>query len=169
MVEARNEDSKLFKIIFMKDPDYVMKVMASWMTIYEQREQGQEDISQTAVGQRRRSSSHTGRHLGLILDKDIKWNTIIIIYMRQIPQIGHGRPSYSLIATLPCILWCQQLIHILRYITFKMIRQCNQVWIFGEIFQYSALRIQLGLNWEIMDDLRELLNYLFMSLVIKLQ
>ena len=47
MVEARNEDSKLFKIIFMKDPDYVMKVMASWMTINEQREQGQEDISQT--------------------------------------------------------------------------------------------------------------------------
>ena len=30
---------------------------------------------------------------------------------------------------------------------------------FGELWQYSALRIQLGLNWVEMDNLRELLKY----------
>ena len=38
-----------------------------------------------------------------------------------------------------------------------------------ELCKYSALRIKLGLNWWIMDDLIELLKYLFMSLVRKLQ
>ena len=38
-----------------------------------------------------------------------------------------------------------------------------------ELFKYSDLRIKLGLNCWIMDDLIELLKYLFMSLVRKLQ
>ena len=35
MIEARTEDNKLFKIFCMKEPDYVMKIMASWMAIDE--------------------------------------------------------------------------------------------------------------------------------------
>ena len=35
MIEERNEDNNLFKIFSMKDLDYVMKIMASWMKIYE--------------------------------------------------------------------------------------------------------------------------------------
>ena len=31
----RNEDNKLFKIFCMKDPDYVMKIVASWITLDE--------------------------------------------------------------------------------------------------------------------------------------
>ena len=33
MIEARIEDNNLFKTFYMKDPDYVMKIMAIWMTI----------------------------------------------------------------------------------------------------------------------------------------
>ena len=33
MPEARTQDNKLFQILCMKDPDYVMKIMASWMTL----------------------------------------------------------------------------------------------------------------------------------------
>ena len=33
MIESIIEDNKLFKIFCMKDPDYVMKIMASWMTL----------------------------------------------------------------------------------------------------------------------------------------
>ena len=29
MIEVRDEDNKLFKIFFMKEPDYMMKIMAS--------------------------------------------------------------------------------------------------------------------------------------------
>ena len=35
IIEARNEDNKLFKVFFMKDPDYVMKIMVSWRTLDE--------------------------------------------------------------------------------------------------------------------------------------
>ena len=35
MIEARTEDNKLFKIFCMKEPDCVMKIMASWMAIDE--------------------------------------------------------------------------------------------------------------------------------------
>ena len=31
----RTEDNKLFKTFCMKDPDYVMKIMVSWMTLDE--------------------------------------------------------------------------------------------------------------------------------------
>ena len=33
MIEVRTEDNKLFKIFFMKETDYVVKIMASWMTL----------------------------------------------------------------------------------------------------------------------------------------
>ena len=35
MIEARTEDSKLFKIFFMKYPDYVMNIMEGWMSLDE--------------------------------------------------------------------------------------------------------------------------------------
>ena len=35
MIEVRTEDDKLFKIFFMKEPGYVTKIMASWMTLDE--------------------------------------------------------------------------------------------------------------------------------------
>ena len=35
MIEVITEDNKLFKIFFMKYPDYVMKIMAIWMTLDE--------------------------------------------------------------------------------------------------------------------------------------
>ena len=35
MIEARTEDNKLFKIFCMKEPDYAMKKMASWMALDE--------------------------------------------------------------------------------------------------------------------------------------
>ena len=35
MIEVRTEDNKLFKTFCMKDPDYVMKIMVSWMTLDE--------------------------------------------------------------------------------------------------------------------------------------
>ena len=35
MIEASIEGIKLFKIFFMKDPDYVMKIMANWVTLDE--------------------------------------------------------------------------------------------------------------------------------------
>ena len=35
MIESRTEDRKLFIIFCMKLPDYVMKIMASWMTLDE--------------------------------------------------------------------------------------------------------------------------------------
>ena len=50
-----------------------------------------------------------------------------------------------------------------------MMGYLNQVWIFGELWKYSAFRIKFGLDWRVMDELRELINYLFMSLVRKLQ
>ena len=33
MLEVRTEDNKLLQIFFMKYPDYVMKIKASWMTL----------------------------------------------------------------------------------------------------------------------------------------
>ena len=33
IIQARNEDNKSFKIFCMKDPDYVMRIMVSWMTL----------------------------------------------------------------------------------------------------------------------------------------
>ena len=33
MIETSTEDNKLFKIFLLKDPDYVMKIMVSWMTL----------------------------------------------------------------------------------------------------------------------------------------
>ena len=33
MIEVRTEDNKLFKIFCMKETDYVVKIMASWMTL----------------------------------------------------------------------------------------------------------------------------------------
>ena len=33
MIESRTEYNKLFKIFSMKNPDYVMKIMESWMII----------------------------------------------------------------------------------------------------------------------------------------
>ena len=35
MIEDRTEDNKLFKIFCMKYPDYLMKIIAIWMTLYE--------------------------------------------------------------------------------------------------------------------------------------
>ena len=35
MIEARTEYNKLFKMISINKPDYVMKIMASWMTLDE--------------------------------------------------------------------------------------------------------------------------------------
>ena len=35
MIEAQTEDNKLFKIFCMKKPDYVMKIMASLITLDE--------------------------------------------------------------------------------------------------------------------------------------
>ena len=35
MLEARTQDNKSFRIFCMKDPDYVMKIMASWFTLDE--------------------------------------------------------------------------------------------------------------------------------------
>ena len=34
-MKTRTEDNKLFKMFCMNDPDYAMKVLASWMTIDE--------------------------------------------------------------------------------------------------------------------------------------
>ena len=34
-MKTRTEDNKLFKIFCMKDPDYVMKIISSWMTLDE--------------------------------------------------------------------------------------------------------------------------------------
>ena len=33
MIEVITEDNKVFKIFCMKDPDYVTKIMVSWMTL----------------------------------------------------------------------------------------------------------------------------------------
>ena len=33
MIQARTEDNKLFKIFWTEDPDYVMKIMVSYMTL----------------------------------------------------------------------------------------------------------------------------------------
>ena len=35
MIEARTEDNKLFKIFCVKQTDYLMKMMVSWMKFYE--------------------------------------------------------------------------------------------------------------------------------------
>ena len=35
MIQARTQYNKLFLILYMKDPDYVTKIMASWMTLDE--------------------------------------------------------------------------------------------------------------------------------------
>ena len=35
MIEARPEDNKLFKMFFMKDLDYMTKIMTIWMTLNE--------------------------------------------------------------------------------------------------------------------------------------
>ena len=35
MLEAATEDSKPFRIFYFKEPDYVMNIMASWMTLDE--------------------------------------------------------------------------------------------------------------------------------------
>ena len=35
MIEARTEDNKLFKIFCMKDPDYVTRIMESWVKLDE--------------------------------------------------------------------------------------------------------------------------------------
>ena len=35
MIEAITEENTLFKIFIMKDPDYAMKIMGSWMTLDE--------------------------------------------------------------------------------------------------------------------------------------
>ena len=35
MLDARSEDNKMFKIFCLKELDYVMKIIASWMTIDE--------------------------------------------------------------------------------------------------------------------------------------
>ena len=35
MIETRTEDNKLFKIFSMREPDYVTKRMASWVTLEE--------------------------------------------------------------------------------------------------------------------------------------
>ena len=35
MIESRTDDNKLFKIIFMKETDYVMKIVMSWMNLEE--------------------------------------------------------------------------------------------------------------------------------------
>ena len=35
MIEARNEDHKLFKIFSMKDLDSLINIMASWVTLDE--------------------------------------------------------------------------------------------------------------------------------------
>ena len=35
MLEARTQENKPFRIFCMKEPDYVMKIMANWMTLDE--------------------------------------------------------------------------------------------------------------------------------------
>ena len=35
MIEAINEDNNLFNMSCMKEPNYVIKIMASWMTLNE--------------------------------------------------------------------------------------------------------------------------------------
>ena len=35
MLEAATEDGKSFSIFFFKEPDYMMNIMASWMTLDE--------------------------------------------------------------------------------------------------------------------------------------
>ena len=49
MFDSRNQYNKLFQIFYMKEPDCVMNIMESWMTLDEFRAQGHEDISYTEV------------------------------------------------------------------------------------------------------------------------
>ena len=35
MIEATAQDNKLLRIFCMKDPDYLMKIMASWVKLGE--------------------------------------------------------------------------------------------------------------------------------------
>ena len=35
MIEARNEDNNFFEIFCMREPDYVMHIMASWVALDE--------------------------------------------------------------------------------------------------------------------------------------
>ena len=49
MKEAVTEDNKFFKLFCMKDMDYLMKIMAIWMTLYQLEGASTKNISQTAV------------------------------------------------------------------------------------------------------------------------
>ena len=67
----------------MKDPDYVMKKMASWMTLDELEGARSRIDLYTEVGGSRIISSNTGSRLGFILDLYIRCMITIIGYMRQ--------------------------------------------------------------------------------------
>ena len=56
----------------MKDPDYVMKIMASWMAFDELGGEKKEETSWTSVVRSRRRYLPPGSHLEYILTIDIK-------------------------------------------------------------------------------------------------
>ena len=165
MIEVRTEYNKFFGIYCMKDPDYVKNIMASWMTLGELEGANTRGELIDSIGMKEKNKFTSRNQSGVILGSYINCKTTTTGYMRQFPQRGHWQPSSDLITNFLGISPCQKLIQLLCRVTFKIMRQCNQVYIFGDIWKYSYLRIKLGLDWQIMDDLCELLKFLYTSLV----
>ena len=118
MIEARTRYNKPFRIFCMKEPDYVMNIMVSWMTLDELEgaktrryfidRSGTKETKQFTY---RQPFGIHFRYRHQVYDKKIG-------YMCQFTYIGHGRPSSGLILNFPVILLCHKLIQILCQITF---------------------------------------------------
>ena len=149
MIEARTEYNKLFQIFCMKEPDYVMKIMAIWVALDEL--QGERKVIYFIY---RSVTKDTNQ---------FTYRNPFGVHFRYIRQVeNHNNRinapislEYSvLVVTFPGIFPCRKLIQLSCQVTFKIMCQCNQFWIFGELWKQRAFKIQLGFNWRIMDNLR---------------
>ena len=113
------DEGKAFKIHCMKEPDYVMKLMASCMTLkYLEDANTKRDWKENGV--RKSNFFSTNNPLVCTLGTGIRLMTTINSGMNQYILKQHGQQSYWMIETSLGTWQCQLLMPILIMDTFKM-------------------------------------------------
>ena len=114
MIEESTEDNKLFKIFCMKEPDFVMKIMVSWMKL--------DELEGASTGRYFIDSSGTKE------TKQFTYRQQFWLHLRYIYQVNsHNNQRHAPISlcitwgtrlwpdhNLNGILWCWNLIQLLR-------------------------------------------------------
>ena len=169
MVEARDEDNKLYKIFCMKYPDYVMKITASWKTLVQLEGARTRryfiDISGTKETNQITYMQLSGicfRYRNQVDDQNNRRHAQISLERKWATKFwpDHNFSWYLAVSKINTDLATGHLQND------GLVQPSLNFW---RALVIEFLENKIGVELGAMDDLREFLNCLFTSLVSKLQ